>query len=67
MMIKLELFRQFQQYQEDLKTQKDGERRKISFGNILLDMKVVGFVIVRVCVRLVYQIQFNKGFDNDYS
>ncbi|KAL2770220.1 28S ribosomal protein S31, mitochondrial, partial [Daubentonia madagascariensis] len=61
---KSELLRQLRQHEEDSRAQKDGERPKISFGNIITDMKVARSATARVSTRPEHQIQFDEGFDN---
>lgn len=61
---KSELLRQLRKHEEDSRAQKDGERRKISFGNIISDMKVARSATARVSTRPVHQIQFDEGSDN---
>ncbi|XP_058404073.1 small ribosomal subunit protein mS31 [Diceros bicornis minor] len=60
---KSELLRQLQQHEEDSRAQKDGERPKISFSNIISDMKVARSATARVSTRPVHQIQFDEGSD----
>lgn len=61
---KSELLRQLQQHEEDSRAQKNGERRKISFSNIISDMKVVKSATARTSTRPVHQIQFDEGSDH---
>lgn len=61
---KSELLRQLQQHEEDSRAQKNGERPKISFSNIISDMKVVKSATARASTRPVHQIQFDEGSDN---
>ncbi|KAF6376498.1 mitochondrial ribosomal protein S31 [Rhinolophus ferrumequinum] len=61
---KSELLKQLRKHEEDSRAQKDGERRKISFGNIISDMKVARSATARVSTRPVHQIQFDEGSDN---
>ncbi|XP_019605035.2 small ribosomal subunit protein mS31 [Rhinolophus sinicus] len=61
---KSELLRQLRKHEEDSRAQKDGERRKISFSNIISDMKVARSATARVSTRPVHQIQFDEGSDN---
>ncbi|XP_016069089.1 PREDICTED: 28S ribosomal protein S31, mitochondrial isoform X1 [Miniopterus natalensis] len=61
---KSELLRQLQQHEEDTRAQKDGERPKISFSNIISDMKVAKSATARVSTRPVHQIQFDEGSDS---
>ncbi|XP_066237060.1 small ribosomal subunit protein mS31 isoform X1 [Saccopteryx leptura] len=63
-MTKSELLRQLQQHEEDSRAQKDGERPKISFSNIISDMKVAKSTTARVSTRPVHQIQFDEGSDS---
>ncbi|XP_039329323.1 small ribosomal subunit protein mS31 [Saimiri boliviensis] len=61
---KSELLRQLQQHEEESRTQRDAERPKISFSNIISDMKVARSATARVDLRPVYQIQFDEGPDS---
>lgn len=61
---KSELLRQLQKHEEDTRAQKNGERPKISFGNIISDMKVARSATARVSRRPVHQIQFDEGSDS---
>nr|5AJ3_h Chain h, MITORIBOSOMAL PROTEIN MS31, MRPS31 [Sus scrofa] len=63
-MTKSELLRQLQKHEEDSKAQKDGEKPKISFSNIISDMKVARSATARVSTRPVHQIQFDEGTDD---
>ena len=63
-MTKSELLKQLQQREEDSRAQKDGERPKISFTNIISDMKVARSATARVSPRPVHQIQFDEGTDD---
>ncbi|XP_059935865.1 small ribosomal subunit protein mS31 isoform X2 [Mesoplodon densirostris] len=63
-MTKSELLKQLQQHEEDSRAQKDGERRKISFTDIISDMKVARSATARVSTRPVHQIQFDEGTDD---
>uniref|UniRef100_A0A8C8ZYR8 Small ribosomal subunit protein mS31 n=1 Tax=Prolemur simus TaxID=1328070 RepID=A0A8C8ZYR8_PROSS len=63
---KSELLRQLQKHEEDSKAQKDGERPKISVGNIISNMKVARST-ARVGTRPEHQIKFDEGFDNYVS
>nr|XP_008520011.1 PREDICTED: 28S ribosomal protein S31, mitochondrial-like [Equus przewalskii] len=63
---KSELLRQLRQHEEDSRAQKEGERPKISFSNIISDMKVAKSATARVSTRPVHQIQFDEGSD-DYG
>ncbi|MBW03784.1 28S ribosomal protein S31, mitochondrial, partial [Eschrichtius robustus] len=63
-MTKSELLKQLQQREEDSRAQKDGERSKISFTNIISDMKVARSATARVSPRPVHQIQFDEGTDD---
>ncbi|XP_057563653.1 28S ribosomal protein S31, mitochondrial [Hippopotamus amphibius kiboko] len=60
---KSELLKQLQQHEEDSRAQKDGGRPKISFSNIVSDMKVARSATARVSMRPVHQIQFDEGSD----
>ncbi|KAM8784597.1 small ribosomal subunit protein mS31 isoform 1-T1 [Rhynchonycteris naso] len=61
---KSELLRQLQQHEEDSRAQKDRERPKISFSNIISDMRVAKSTTARVSTRPVHQIQFDEGSDS---
>ncbi|KAM9192706.1 small ribosomal subunit protein mS31 [Dugong dugon] len=62
---KSELLRQLRQHEEDSQVQKDGKRRwKVSFSNIISDMKVAKSATARVSTRPEHQIQFDEGSDN---
>nr|XP_020146003.1 28S ribosomal protein S31, mitochondrial [Microcebus murinus] len=61
---KSDLLRQLRQHEEDSKAQKDGERPKVSFGNIISNMKVARSATARVSTRPEHQIQFDEGMDN---
>lgn len=61
---KLELLKQLQQHEEASRAQKDGERPKISFSNIISDMKVAKSATARTSTRPVHQIQFDEGTDD---
>ncbi|XP_014723900.1 small ribosomal subunit protein mS31 isoform X2 [Equus asinus] len=63
---KSELLRQLRQHEEDSRAQKEGERPKVSFSNIISDMKVAKSATARVSTRPVHQIQFDEGSD-DYG
>ncbi|XP_053419752.1 28S ribosomal protein S31, mitochondrial [Nycticebus coucang] len=63
-MTKSELLRQLQQHEEDSRAQKDGGRPKISFSNIVSDMKVARSATARVNTRPEHQIQFDEGPDS---
>ncbi|XP_007471733.1 PREDICTED: 28S ribosomal protein S31, mitochondrial isoform X1 [Lipotes vexillifer] len=63
-MTKSELLKQLQQHEEDSRAQKDGERPKISFTDIISDMKVARSATARVSTRPVHQIQFDEGTDD---
>ncbi|KAG8524730.1 28S ribosomal protein S31, mitochondrial [Galemys pyrenaicus] len=63
---KSELLRQLQQHEENSRTQKDGDRPKISFSNIISDMKVARSASARVSTRPVHQIQFDEGSSDGY-
>ncbi|XP_012578597.1 PREDICTED: 28S ribosomal protein S31, mitochondrial [Condylura cristata] len=62
---KSELLRQLQQHEENSRAQKDGDRPKISFSNIISDMKVARSATARVSTRPVHQIQFDEGSSDD--
>ncbi|XP_028382567.1 28S ribosomal protein S31, mitochondrial [Phyllostomus discolor] len=61
---KSELLRQLRQHEELARAQRDGERPKISFSNIISDMKVAKSSTPRVSTRPVHQIQFDEGSDS---
>ncbi|XP_015099788.1 small ribosomal subunit protein mS31 isoform X1 [Vicugna pacos] len=61
---KSELLKQLQQHEEASRAQKDGERPKISFSNIISDMKVAKSATARTSTRPVHQIQFDEGTDD---
>ncbi|XP_023064649.1 28S ribosomal protein S31, mitochondrial isoform X2 [Piliocolobus tephrosceles] len=61
---KSELLRQLQQHEEESRAQRDAERPKISFSNIVSNMKVARPSTVRVRLRPEHQIQFDEGYDN---
>ena len=61
---KSELLRQLQQHEEGSRAQKDGARPKISFTDIISDMKVARSATARVSTRPVHQIQFDEGTDD---
>lgn len=57
---KSELLRQLQQHEENSKAQRNKERPKISFSNLMSDMKVAKSPAARVSTRPVHQIQFDE-------
>ncbi|KAL4690966.1 hypothetical protein H8959_013927 [Pygathrix nigripes] len=59
-----ELLRQLQQHEEKSRAQRGAERPKISFSNIVSDMKVARPSTARVRSRPEHQIQFDEGYDN---
>ncbi|XP_025220551.1 28S ribosomal protein S31, mitochondrial [Theropithecus gelada] len=61
---KSELLRQLQQHEEESRAQRDAERPKISFSNIVSDMKVARGSAARVRSRPEHQIQFDDGYDS---
>ncbi|XP_042541420.1 28S ribosomal protein S31, mitochondrial isoform X2 [Dipodomys spectabilis] len=63
-MTKSELLRQLQQHEADTRAQKAGEKRKISFSNIISEMKVVRKPTARVRTRPEHQIQFDEESEN---
>ncbi|XP_037703103.1 28S ribosomal protein S31, mitochondrial-like [Choloepus didactylus] len=63
-MTKSELLRQLRQHEEKWRAQKDEERRKVSFSNIISDMKVAKSAIARINRRPEHQIQFDEGPEN---
>ncbi|XP_030738292.1 small ribosomal subunit protein mS31 isoform X2 [Globicephala melas] len=63
-MTKSDLLKQLQQHEEASRAQKDGERPKISFTDIISDMKVARSATARVSTRPVHQIQFDEGTDD---
>ncbi|XP_048197410.1 28S ribosomal protein S31, mitochondrial isoform X2 [Perognathus longimembris pacificus] len=58
---KSELLQQLQQHEADSRAQKAGEKRKISFSNIISEMKVAKQPSVRVNTRPEHQIKFDEG------
>ncbi|XP_042637502.1 28S ribosomal protein S31, mitochondrial [Orycteropus afer afer] len=60
---KSELLRQLRQHEENSRAQKDGGRQKISFSNIISDMKVAKSATFRVSTRPEHQIEFDEGSD----
>ncbi|KAM6179452.1 small ribosomal subunit protein mS31 isoform 2-T2 [Erethizon dorsatum] len=62
-MTKSELLRRLQQHEQDSVSQKEGEKPKISFSNIISDMKVAKSATGRAS-RPEHQIQFDEGFDS---
>ncbi|XP_053772503.1 small ribosomal subunit protein mS31 isoform X2 [Desmodus rotundus] len=61
---KSELLRQLRQHEELWRAQRDRERPKISFSNIISDMKVAKSSAPRVSARPAHQIQFDdEGSD----
>ncbi|XP_022430430.1 28S ribosomal protein S31, mitochondrial [Delphinapterus leucas] len=63
-MTKSELLKQLQQHEEASRAQKDGERPKVSFTDIISDMKVARSATARVSTGPVHQIQFDEGADD---
>ncbi|XP_011814602.1 PREDICTED: 28S ribosomal protein S31, mitochondrial-like [Colobus angolensis palliatus] len=61
---KSELLRQLQQHEEESRAQRDAERPKVSFNNIMSDMNVARSATDRVHSRPEHQIQFEEGYDN---
>ncbi|XP_054442485.1 small ribosomal subunit protein mS31 [Pteronotus mesoamericanus] len=61
---KSELLRQLRQHEALSRAQGDGERPRVSFSNIISDMKVARSSTVRVSTRPVHQIQFDEGSDS---
>uniref|UniRef100_U3CW30 Small ribosomal subunit protein mS31 n=1 Tax=Callithrix jacchus TaxID=9483 RepID=U3CW30_CALJA len=61
---KSELLRQLQQHEEESRAQSDAERPKISFSNIISDMKVARSATARVHLRPEHQIRFDEGHDS---
>ncbi|XP_062050312.1 small ribosomal subunit protein mS31 isoform X2 [Lepus europaeus] len=61
---KSDLLRQLQQHEEASWAQKDQQRPKISFRNIISDMKVARPATARVHIRPEHQIQFDEGSDS---
>ncbi|XP_054979795.1 28S ribosomal protein S31, mitochondrial isoform X1 [Sorex araneus] len=61
---KSELLRQLQQHEKESRAQKEGERPRISFSNLISDMKVDRNATARVSTRPVHQIQFDEGPDH---
>ncbi|XP_005387692.1 PREDICTED: 28S ribosomal protein S31, mitochondrial [Chinchilla lanigera] len=60
---KSDLLRQLQQHEQSSVSQKEGEKRKISFSNIISDMKVAKSTRTRTS-RPEHQIQFDEGFNS---
>ncbi|XP_040847411.1 28S ribosomal protein S31, mitochondrial-like isoform X3 [Ochotona curzoniae] len=61
---KSDLLRQLRQHEEDARALRDGPRPKISFGNIISDMKVTRPAAVRARPRPEHQIQFDEESDS---
>ncbi|XP_077014142.1 small ribosomal subunit protein mS31 isoform X1 [Tamandua tetradactyla] len=61
---KSELLRQLRQHEEESRAQKDGERQKVSFSNIISDMKVARSTTARLSTRPEHHIQFDEGPEN---
>ncbi|KAL0615339.1 28S ribosomal protein S31, mitochondrial [Plecturocebus cupreus] len=61
---KSELLRQLQQHEEASRAQRDAEKPKISFSNIISDMKVARSATARVHSRPEHQIRFDEDHDN---
>uniref|UniRef100_A0A2R9AH14 Small ribosomal subunit protein mS31 n=1 Tax=Pan paniscus TaxID=9597 RepID=A0A2R9AH14_PANPA len=61
---KSELLSQLQQHEEESRAQRDAKRPKISFSNIISDMKVARSATARVRSRPELRIQFDEGYDN---
>lgn len=61
---KSELLRQLRQHEEESRAQRGAERPKISFSNIISDMKVARPSAARVRSRPEHQIQFDDGYDS---
>uniref|UniRef100_A0A2K5LFC9 Small ribosomal subunit protein mS31 n=1 Tax=Cercocebus atys TaxID=9531 RepID=A0A2K5LFC9_CERAT len=61
---KSELLRQLQRHEEESRAQRGAERPKISFSNIISDMKVARRSAARVRSRPEHQIQFDDGYDS---
>ncbi|EHB05819.1 28S ribosomal protein S31, mitochondrial [Heterocephalus glaber] len=62
-MTKSELLTRLQQHEQYSVSQKQGEKAKISFSNIISDMKVARSAKARTS-RPEHQIQFDEGFDS---
>nr|XP_058141617.1 small ribosomal subunit protein mS31 isoform X3 [Dasypus novemcinctus]XP_058141618.1 small ribosomal subunit protein mS31 isoform X3 [Dasypus novemcinctus] len=57
---KSELLRQLRQHEEASRAQRERERQKVSYSNIISDMKVARSTTARVSTRLQHQIQFDE-------
>lgn len=63
-MTKSELLRRLQQHEQGPVSQKGGKQSRISFSDIISDMKVARSATARTS-RLEHQIQFDEGIDSD--
>ncbi|XP_008847346.1 28S ribosomal protein S31, mitochondrial isoform X2 [Nannospalax galili] len=61
---KSELLKQLQQHEEESRAQQEREKSKISFSNIISDMKIAKPSSTRVSRRPEHQIQFDEESDN---
>lgn len=61
---KSELLRQLQQHEEELRAQKDREKRRISFTHIISNMKIAKSPSGRASTRPQHQIQFDEDMDS---
>ncbi|KAM4860034.1 small ribosomal subunit protein mS31 [Thomomys bottae] len=59
-----ELLRQLQQHETEWKAQEAGEKHKISFSNIISEMKVARQPTIRISTRPEHQIQFDEEADS---
>nr|XP_045010655.1 28S ribosomal protein S31, mitochondrial [Jaculus jaculus] len=62
---KSELLRQLRLHEEESRAQKNEEKPRISFSNIISDMKVTRSSSVRSRTRPEHQIQFDEGSDQE--
>ncbi|XP_028638734.1 28S ribosomal protein S31, mitochondrial [Grammomys surdaster] len=61
---KSELLKQLQQHEEELRAQKEGEKRRVSFTHIISNMKIVKSDSLRLKTLPKHQIQFDEGMDS---
>lgn len=61
---KSELLKQLQQHEEESRAQKDRKKQRISFSQIISNMKIAKSPSVRVNTRPQHQIQFDEGMDD---
>ncbi|XP_021506157.1 small ribosomal subunit protein mS31 [Meriones unguiculatus] len=64
---KSELLKQLQQHEEEIRAQKDKEKRRISFSHIISDMKIAKPTSVRGRTKPRDQIQFDEGIDDSFD